>query len=183
MTSFWFFIFEKWLNVPSTSNKHPEGQLRKSDPLVIGKDSRISIRNRIHTKMSWIRNTGTHTLSNYISIRGWPHSSITEIPWDGITCLLHRPAHTPSPSPHPRFCVCLATTSTCPFPPTVFHLIHRLYEGKRLRDEGLSICCNPIFLFPGFKLNWSHMSSKSRLPVFLNAANDQSKLSQWSSSS
>jgi hypothetical protein len=43
----------------------------------------------------------------------------------------------PPPSLLPRFCVCLANKSTCPFPPTVFHLIHRL----RRADEGLSICC------------------------------------------
>ncbi len=65
-----FLSLKNDVNVPSKTNKYPEGQWRKSDPLVIGKISRIKIRIRIHTKMSWIRNTGTHTLSNYIPIRG-----------------------------------------------------------------------------------------------------------------
>jgi len=32
------------------------------------------------------------------SNRGWSHSSINEIPWEEITCLLQPPTHTPSPS-------------------------------------------------------------------------------------
>ncbi len=66
---------------------------------------------------------------------------LTEIPWEEITCLLQRLARTPSSLPPPRFCVWLVNKSTCPFPPTVFHLKQTGYEGQRLRDEGQSICC------------------------------------------
>jgi hypothetical protein len=34
-------------------------------------------------------------------LRGWPQSSITEIPREGIIRLLQPPAHTPSPLPPP----------------------------------------------------------------------------------
>ncbi len=44
------------------------------------------------------------------------------------------PTSTPSshalPLPTPRFCVCLANKSTSPFPPTIFHLIHRLRRAE-----------------------------------------------------
>jgi hypothetical protein len=68
VTPFGLFVFENEVNVPSKSNKQKfffklvfcwrlEGQWRKQHdpyPLVRGIDPRI----RIHTKMSWIRNTG-----------------------------------------------------------------------------------------------------------------------------
>ncbi len=82
--------------------------------------------------------------SEVVWIRGWPHSSITELPWEGITCRLPPPAHKPSPLP-PRFCVCLVKNLPV-------HSLHRLYTkattGKRLRDEGLSICCIIFGLAP-----------------------------------
>jgi hypothetical protein len=65
VTSFGFFIFENYVNVPLKSNKQKifvkkkvfVGALKVND-----ENSRIQIRIRtlfrIHTKMSWIRNTG-----------------------------------------------------------------------------------------------------------------------------
>jgi hypothetical protein len=57
---------------------HIEGQRQKlqdpdphPDPLVRGMDPRIQIRIRIHTKMSWIRNTVTLYIQ-YILDRGVP---------------------------------------------------------------------------------------------------------------
>jgi hypothetical protein len=57
-------------------------------------------------------------------------SSICRGPPPGLQPL----AHTPSLSLPPRFCVCLANKSTCPFPPTVFHLIHRLRRTEVARQ-------------------------------------------------
>ncbi len=82
VTSFWLFIFENDVQVPSKSNSNKQKNFRKisfllaigimersmkkisgypdpnpdPDPLVRGMDPRIQIRSRIHPKMSWIRN-------------------------------------------------------------------------------------------------------------------------------
>ncbi len=50
---FLLFVYENDVNVPSKSNTNPD-----PDPLVWGMDPRIQIRIWIHTKTSWIRNTG-----------------------------------------------------------------------------------------------------------------------------
>ncbi len=80
--SFWLFIFEKRCKCIFKSNKQKKNKIKKlffvgilkvydensriririrdpdPDPLVRGMDPRIRIRIRIHTKMSWIQNTG-----------------------------------------------------------------------------------------------------------------------------
>jgi hypothetical protein len=76
VTSFGLFVFEKWCKCTFKKQKNffkirffscLEGQWRKQqdpdqspDPLVRGMGPRIRI--RIHTKMTWIRNTGILTL-------------------------------------------------------------------------------------------------------------------------
>jgi hypothetical protein len=47
----------------------------------------------------------------------------------------------------PRFCVCLANKSTCPFPfpPTVFHLMHRLRRAEVARRGSIHLLYNPCF--------------------------------------
>jgi hypothetical protein len=59
-------FLKNYVTVPSKSNKEEKllsnyffvGILKVNDPFVSGMDPRIHIRIRIHTKMSWIRNTG-----------------------------------------------------------------------------------------------------------------------------
>ncbi len=60
-----------------------------------------------------------------------------------------------SPPPPPsRFCVCLATKSTCPFPPTVFHLIHRLRKAEVARRRPIHLLYNPWFFAPFCPIKW-----------------------------
>jgi hypothetical protein len=69
----------------------------------------------------------TALCSNWNSVRGnyLPHST-----------------HSSQDLP-PRFCVCLANKSTCPFPPTVFHLIKRLQRAEVAQRGPIQLLFNP----------------------------------------
>ncbi len=75
-------------------------------------------------------------------IRGWPHSSITEIPWEGITFIQPLPR---TPLIPPSLCDSAYAwlASTYPFPPMVFHLIHRLRRAEVARRGPIHLLYNP----------------------------------------
>jgi hypothetical protein len=52
-----FFFILVFVGILKVNDENSRMRIQDPDPLVRGMDPRIQIRIRIHTKMSWIRNT------------------------------------------------------------------------------------------------------------------------------